>query len=296
MKKTSIYLTKKDVQDLEHSKIAAGSEGTIYRIQKGVLYKIYHNYSDEIFLKNSPVYDEDGVNIADYKRKNQIVRKDNILRYIDQEGIRLTREEALYKAIERQKDIHQTFLPENVIYVNGRVKGCVLHEHAHALKIHRIETFPLRYRLSILKELLNKERELIEHNIYHIDLAQRPTNELPNTNVLFQFPNVPQIIDLDGHSAIYTEFFSDKALKRTEDSFAMLVMEILTQMNLETYLDNMDISGLFSPVELENILIEDIWRASKNLLDPEMIRSFLHHELSLDKIEFYLHRLSRKKL
>lgn len=296
MKKDSIYLTKNDVKALEPLRIAAGSEGTIYRIQKGVLYKIYHSYSDELLLKISPIYDENGVNIANYKIRKQIVRKDNILRYVDQDGIRLTREEALYKAIERQKDIHKTFLPKNVIYVNGRVKGCVLHEHSHALKIYKIESFPLRYRLCILKELLSRERELIEHNIYHVDLAQRPSIEFPNTNVLFQFPNTPQIIDLDGHSAIYTEFFSDKALKRTEDSFALLVMEILTRMNLETYLNNMDISGLFSPNELENIMIENISYASKNQLDSEMIRSFLRHELSLDKIEFYLNQLSRKKL
>ena len=44
------------------------------------------------------------------------------MHYLDQEGIRLSREEALYKAIERQKEITKTYLPKNIIYVNKRVK------------------------------------------------------------------------------------------------------------------------------------------------------------------------------
>lgn len=295
MKKDAIFLSKNDVANLEKKRIAAGTEGTIYRLGNGTLFKIYHQYSDESLFTINPVYDDEGVNIADYKNKKGTIRKATTLRYLNEEGTRLTREEALYKAIERQKDIHETFLPQNIIYVDGRIKGCVLHEHKNTLNIYTIDKIPFKYRLKVLKKLLIKVQELVEHNIYHIDLAQRPNKTFPNTNVLLQLPSNPEIIDLDGHSAIYTEFFSDKALKKTESSLAMLVMETLTGMNLETYLNSMDISGLLTPVELENVIVENILATNKKL-DSLMIQDFLNSELTLDKIDFYLDKLARKRI
>ena len=294
MKKDAILLSKNDVLNIKNKQIAFGSEGTIYGVGNVVFYKIYHHYSDEVLFKIEPIYDEDGVNIANYKTGKKEILKNNTLRYMNEEGMRLSREEALYKAIERQKEIYQTFLPQNIIYVDGRIKGCVLHEHKHSLNIYKLDFFPFRYRLEILKKLLIKVQELVEHNIYHIDLAQRPNKLSLNTNILLQFPNNPQIIDLDGHSAIYTEFFSKEALKKTEASFAMLLMEILTNMDLESYLNNMAVEGILNPNELENVIIETIMQASKNRIEPLMIKNFLHNELSLDRMDFYLNKLSRK--
>ena len=295
MKIDPIYLTKKDVINLNSKKIAAGTEGTIYRIKPGTLYKIYHDYNDNMYVVNPPVYDAEGVNIANYKNKGKVKYQKNTLRYLDQEGIRLSREEALYKAIERQREIQKTYLPQNVIYVNKRVKGCVLHEHTFTKKIYCVQAFPLKYQLKILKDLLEKVRELIEHNIYHIDLAQRPTKEFPNTNVLLKLPLDPQIIDLDGHSSIYTEFFSDQALKKTESNFALLCMEILTGQNLEKYLSDLEEITEINPLELERIMIENIAFLAHHKIPETMIQEFLEQKLTLDKMAKHLETLSRKR-
>lgn len=53
MKIDPIYLTKEDVINLNSKKIAAGTEGTIYRIKSGTLYKIYHDYNDNICGKST---------------------------------------------------------------------------------------------------------------------------------------------------------------------------------------------------------------------------------------------------
>lgn len=53
MKIDPIYLTKEDVINLNSKKIAAGTEGTIYRIKPGTLYKIYHDYNDNICGKST---------------------------------------------------------------------------------------------------------------------------------------------------------------------------------------------------------------------------------------------------
>ena len=292
MKIDPVYLKSGEICKLP--RIAEGREGIIYRAKPGVLFKIYHNYIDHVYVYTPPVYDEEGVNIASYKTKGKIIYQPNLLRYMNAEGMRLSREEALYKAIERQKFIHLTFLPQNIIYVDGRIKGCVLREYAHAVKIYKMESLPLSMRLKILQDLLLKVRELVDHNIYHVDLAQRPTKEYPNTNVLLQFPLIPQIVDLDGHSTIYTEYFSDTALKETEKNVALLFMELLTRMNLEEYLNQMDVSEL-SPLFLEKTMIEEIFLASKKQIFPEMIEDFLHQKLTLEQMDWYLQKLSKKK-
>lgn len=138
MKIDPVYLKSGEICKLP--RIAEGREGIIYRAKPGVLFKIYHNYTDHVYVYTPPVYDEEGVNIASYKTKGKIIYQPNLLRYMNAEGMRLSREEALYKAIERQKFIHLTFLPQNIIYVDGRIKGCVLREYAHAVKIYKMES------------------------------------------------------------------------------------------------------------------------------------------------------------
>ena len=108
-------------------------------------------------------------------------------------------------------------------------------------------------------------------------------------------PLDPQIIDLDGHSSIYTEFFSDQALKKTESNFALLCMEILTAQNLEKYLSDLEEITEINPLELERIMIENIAFLAHQKIPETMIQEFLEQKLTLDKMAKHLETLSRKR-
>ena len=293
MKIEPIYLTSKDLENIKKKKIAKGREGTIYKIKPGVLYKIYHEYNDNLLWKVTPVYDSEGVNIASYKNYDISIKERKILKYFDKEGTRLSREAALYKAIERQKDIKHTDLPKNVIYVDHQIKGCVLKEHYPSFKIYAIESLPFQIRLKLLKQLLLKVRELLDHNIYPVDLAQRPTIDYPYTNVLYQIPFQTQIIDLDGESTIYTESFSEEFYRKAVQNYVLLSMEILTHINLEKFLENLEEYVITNP-EIEKYAIFYIQKMTHNRLPYEMAEKFLHEKLTLEDMERYINLMMKK--
>lgn len=289
-----VYLTKEDVKNLTAKKIAHGREGNIYRVKRGVLYKIYHAPEGVFKTGMTPIYDSEGVNITDYKQFRHQHIGPKTLRYMDNEGNRIPKEEALFKAIERQKFITMSDLPKNVIYVDNKIKGCVLKEHYPAWQIHVIESLPLPIRIKILKKLLVMVKELLEHNIYPVDLAQIPTVEYPYTNVLFSWPFEPKIIDLDGESTVYTEYFSQKYYDKAVINYNQLCIEILTHIDSEKMLEEIGNCSL-SFEDSVKIYLQKIKEESHLDFPAEMLASFLKDTLTLEETENYLTRMLKKR-
>ena len=198
-----IQLTEKDIQYIKSHKkrLGYGVDGEVYHVGNNVLYKLYN--------PNRPFSPaQDGV---------------------------LTRTEALYRALELQKRIKLSHLPQNIIYMNGQVIGCTYKKYNTILGIYAACMFPIPKRKEICQSLFIKIQELLEHNIYPVTLAQK--NDLfpilkKDSNVLLSYRLEPLLIDLDGISAKYTNHFINSCYIEALSSITKLIFEILLGQNL----------------------------------------------------------------
>lgn len=121
----------------------------------------------------------------------------------------------------------------------------------------------------MLKELLLSVQELLDHNIYHIDLGIKPEC-IKNTNVFLSlFPKVkPEIIDIDGKSAVYTEQKNSKYYEKSLKSYKNLMTYLLFDIDAEV-LEDLDYE-----YERENLIKKNVPR--------EYVDSILNYEEVID--------------
>jgi len=278
-----VNLKREDVNTLfqQYPIIGRGSEGTLFYMGSQIVYKIYHSYGDVLDVKVPAVYDEEGVNIAKIKKEDRIeIRKKNIIHYIDKEGVTLSKEDSLKKAIELQRDIKLSSLPKGIIYVNQRVKGCILKYHSYTTNIYNTRIYRRKIRLLIFKKILERIKELTEHNIYHLDICQKPTEESKNTNILLRFLWQPEVVDLEGKSTTYTEFDSEYLREKVELGLNILFFELLAKDELEDFLETE-----------EHIMSEILW---ENGFSENIISDFYQNKLTLDKLNQHIEIMQRK--
>ncbi len=234
---STINLTNKEFENLitKGKVVGEGTDGVCYAVGKKV-YKIYHK-SYKSPLTSNPVYDEEKVRIAVSKEfKGHIVSDVKIIQYTDSEGIRLSLSSGLEKIVERGKQIHGSILPQGAIYVNGRVKGCIYPYYTHVKSIYSAFRKLYKKRLEICRKLIVKVEELLEHNIYPIDLCQKGKDKLFDRrycNVFLDSKNEPIIIDLDGKSALYTETDNILYEKKSCTSLSFLIFELITREDIQ---------------------------------------------------------------
>jgi len=234
-----INLTSEDIEYIKKHKklVGKGVDGAVYNIGGNVLYKIYHNSTSEILLNNNAIYDSEGVNISGVMPfRGRVSKVNNIINYVDHDDVTLSREEALIKAIEKQKYIKHTMLPQGIIKRNNRIIGCVYKKYNTIWGIYAASFLPLEYRYKICKRVIYKVQELIDNNIYLTTLAQK--NELlpfskKDSNILLDYKLEPLIIDLDGISALYSDNFIESKYRIALGSLSKLVLEIITKRDLD---------------------------------------------------------------
>ena len=245
-----IYLTKK-------YEIGHGTDGSVYYVpkkllktNKEVLFKLYHN--------RTPIYnghgeiDEDGVRIYNKSTLQTIDYTEPISYFSDTEEIRLRSKDAIYKAIERQKNVYLTDLPKCPIFVNGHFQGCELKKQ-YGKQIHYLTSLSIKKKLKIWKAITIKVQELLENNIYPTELDNSPftkavyKNEFGEYEVRFGHSHIlvthsliPSLIDLDGKSTIYTEHFSDTYYTKVIRAYNTLLIEFLFTIPLEELGKEMD--------------------------------------------------------
>lgn len=274
-----LFLKKKDIDNLNERnlEIGRGTDGIVYKTghfkTRNELYKIYYSTSsflDDVRYKQE--LDAEGVNIADNRRLFNEKCISNPICYYDKEDVRIAGENAVYNAIERQENINRTYLQKRPIYVGTRFSGAVLHYHRCCVPITYLKACPLRIQLWTLKELLLANKELIDNNIYPVDLKVNP-NQPRTDNVLISWGlrPVPHIIDVDGKSAVYTEVPNVHYERKSYFSYKSLLLEILFDVNVETC-EEEDLC--FKKLELRN-----------EGLSEDMVNSLLYKDNLLDFYE-----------
>ena len=264
-----INLTGEEAYYIKKNKrcVGSGVDGSVYDMGNHVLYKFYHKMGDYIVIDEKGIYDSEGVNITNIKelRYKGIRENHKPINYIDDDGVILSREQAIRKAIEKQKYVKYTTLPQNIIKVNNKVAGCVYKKYDSILGIYAASFLPLELRKRVLRRLYFKLKELYENNIYPITLAQK-NDLLPfstkESNVLLCKHLNPIIIDVDGISAIYTDSFSKSKYEKSMGSFSKLVLEILSGVDIKE-----------DDEELENTIDQLIERN----IDEHIIKKFINY-------------------
>ena len=261
--------------------IGSGIDGSVYKIDKEIAYKFYHKQNNLINLPDAEI-DDDGVIISDFKNLrpfNKVMVNESIY-YTDNDGVILSRDEAIKKAIAKQEKVRLTKLPQNSIYLNGKIIGCVYKYHPNKLGIYASSYLPLKKRLLVCKRIMVKVKELLNNNIYPVTLSQSEDFfpfRRKGSNVLIGIDLEPIIIDLDGISAYYSDNYSEKYYNRTLLSLSSLVLELLSRVELannikddeniiEEYIERMNYAGIpsslsrkfFDNYRLEISELEDI--------------------------------------
>ena len=215
MEKTSkIILTEDDIRKLKNKFIAAGTEGRVYRLGNGLLYKLYRSHEELIKEIGS-----NGDKLVD-----SLYSDTNIL-----------------TAMERQKNVHLTALPQCPIYdYKDKYIGCVLKDHGLCMPIHSITMLPRKKQISIIKQLLSAVKELCDNNIYPQDLATKEIEGKPHTNILIKLSGKPEIIDLEGKSTVYSKEKNENLEYLTYVSLTALISEILYDIDAKEERDYTD--------------------------------------------------------
>ena len=270
-----VYLSMNDYENIKKYKkcIGSGVDGSIYKINNSIVYKFYHKGND--FITNpGAVLDEDGVIISDFKSLrpyNRVTNNEHIY-YTDGDGVILSREEAIFKAIDKQKDIKLTDLPKKIIYLNNKIVGCEYKYYPQKFGIYASAYLPLKARLIICKKIMIKVKELLDNNIYPLTLAQRDDMfpfKKNGSNVLLGHKLEPIIVDLDGISAMYSNTFSNRYYKQTLVSLSSLILELLSKVEIADNIedDEMLINELINSIHMAGISLEYV----KKYIDNNML-------------------------
>ena len=274
----NIYLTQEELDSftINHKTIGEGTEGICFR-HGNEIYKIYKNKSVREHPSVKPEYDKDGVRIFKVEeiRKSINPPKRRVLDYTNEEGVLLNNEQALEKAIERGHKIVKTKLPQKIIYINGIARGCVYPFYKYTSSIYKALRKTYKKRLQICRLLIEKTKELIDNNIYPIDLCQKGPDKLFDkryANVLLNYKNEPLIIDLDGKSALYTEVANPDFEKRTCTTLSNLIYEIMTREDIQEDYNDEDFDTIREYL-------------SSYGLTEDIIYKFLDCELTMEDID-----------
>lgn len=292
MVKGAIYLSHCDLEKYKRHELGHGTDGTVYRFSNSELLKLYHRKIDKISSLVNASQTED---IKIYDPKN--IKHDNYnepLTYFSYNGedIRLRTKDAIFLAIERQKNIQHTALPQNVAYVDNHFAGCIL-KTIKGVQIHKLMGLPLSLRIKIIEQIITATTELLDNNIYHIDLANSPysrtvherngklIHEFGHSHILVNpFTLNAQIIDLEGKSTIYTERFNEEYYHDSLVGLTTLIIEFLLKINYDDYEEELESLEYF----LNSIDIDKCFH-----------ESIINKSMSLEEIHDFTHSLTLKK-
>ena len=273
----------------KNKKIGEGTEGICFRYGNEI-YKIYKKLLEEpktkIFIE--PQYDSDGVRIykkEDFRNVKYSNNPNRLIKYITQDGTVLHNEQALNIAIDRGHKIVGTKIPQKIIYVNGVARGCVYPYYRFTKSIYSAYRKTFKKRLKICRMLLNKVQELIDNNIYPVDLCQKGINNLYDknyANVLLNYKNEPILIDLDGKSALYSEVPNELYNKHTCTTLSNLIFEILTREDIQEDYNDEDYDAIRQYL-------------TKAGLTDELVERFLENEMSMEDISESIDLMERNR-
>lgn len=251
---TDINCINMSFQELGKLKIiGAGTEGKVFNYNKDYLIKIYRKsiYSNQEFnkllQKETKIYDKNKVKFID-KEEIQYYQNTNF------EEIRINSSDAIKMIIEKQKYINRTVLPNGIVYLDNKFAGLLL-KRVNGIQIHKLTGMPLPFKYKVIKELLLDIEELMNNNVYHIDLHNSPycTNSYIDCNNKTAFINghshifvnpinhKTHIIDLDGKSTSYKERKDEYLEQACINNLNILFTEFLYEIDRDELKENDEI-------------------------------------------------------
>lgn len=284
---TAVYLSKDQFQKLQSCEIGRGTDGAVYKYSNSELIKIYHANFIKILTCIKELSDED---IKIYK-KGSIIKKTAlpITAYFyneeENEHLRLPIKEASRYAISRQKDVTMTRLPKNMVYIENIFAGYLL-DKAPGIQIHKLIGLPLLTKKKIILQLIKKIKELLDNNIYHIDLNNSPFSgksvfinpsgnleTVGHSHVLVDHKLEPHIIDLDGKSTVYTEKYNEKYERYCLKGLCELLIELFFDFDIDD-LENCEfeldaLCEVFERYQVKHEYIEKIFEYKINIDEIE---------------------------
>lgn len=298
MEQTSpIYLSKEDFLSIQKRKIGYGKDGVTFRYNRQEIIKIYHQNLDSIMLSLA-AFEKDSVKI--YEKGNYDERLPDVLTaYIyneeNDERLKLPSKNAIKLAIEKQKRITKTRLPKNLVYVEKIFAGCLI-DYQKGIQIHKLKGLPFSLKRQITLEILKNVRELIENNIYHVDLDNSPYSSksvfihsngskelVGHSHILVDYRLHPHLIDLEGKSTIYTE--------RKDEIYEQECLFRLMNLIFD-FLFDIDIDGLYN-IDFEKEALE--FELEKAGVDDKHIAIVSEYNSSIDEIEDFVKTLNIRR-
>lgn len=238
-----LYLNDNELNKLK--KIGQGTDGRVFKYSNDTLVKVYlenlykeHDYENILNLEDK-VYSKDKIVLKKDEEKINYYANDS------EDRIKIRTKDAIIKAIERQEYIKNTNLPCGMVFVNKKFAGCLL-KKVNGMQIHKLTGMPMSYKLSIIKNALENIQELLDNNVYHVDLNNSPfvkngvmidgklNFEYGHSHILVDpITKKANIIDLDGKSTIYTERENEELYNKCLSGLCVLLTEFLYKVNPE---------------------------------------------------------------
>lgn len=157
-------LTEQSISKLKL--VNKGTDAKLYKLSNNLLLKLY--YTDKKIISNNN--DEDVKTTKPTKFNNSTT----FMSYCyDKNGVRLGYDKIIEMAKSKQFTIKNTILPINPVYINHHFRGCILKYYHNYYPISSFAFLPKSTKLKIIKKLLLKIKELLNNNIYPIDLYNK---------------------------------------------------------------------------------------------------------------------------
>ncbi len=252
MKQYEIRLSINDLYNLPI--IGEGTDGTVYKFNRDILLKVYHHclkmINDFRYALNLPDKIYDKSSFQHKYSKDQI----SFRKFDGNDYVRLYSKDIIREIIGKQSYITRTDLPLGVVYIDNHFAGCFF-KKAPGIAIHKLCGLPNSIKKLIAQSLLLDIEELLKFNIYPIDLTNSPysytqrIDPLGNlkmlqghSHVLVQlFSQKTNLIDLDGKSTIYTNYFDEQLYQSALNGLCILLLEFLYDFTyINEYSEDLD--------------------------------------------------------
>lgn len=238
-----LNLTSDEFSKIIGKEIGHGTDGIVFKYNKDYLIKLYRtNFMKEpselINNAETKIYDKENKPMFKPIKSNlNFIKSENFDN--NKEVIKLTEESAIDEIAKKQKKVIKTELPKKLVYVDGRLVG-VLIKKVKGIQVHKFTGAPFAYKKKIALAIIDAVKELLDNNIYHVDLSNSPLTETRymqgtelnkshgHSHVLLNpFTMKINIIDLDGKSAIYTDYVNKALEESSLADLTTLLVEFL---------------------------------------------------------------------
>lgn len=176
----------------------------------------------------------------------------------------------------RQKEIKNTIFPDAVLIDEEGLVGCSIKHFKDYVPINIKKDKSNKEKLSILKNTLNKLKELTDNYIYPTDINSEGiiTNDID-----------VQIIDLDTYSTKISDKKDDETLKFVLTLYKNIIFELMfldfdlfeIYEHFDSYLENKNINKqLINDLKKQNINYNSIYNLISYFEDDNVISQQLH--------------------